>query len=473
MAKTGVVAGVAAVLVVAGAGGVYLYAVHRGQNEIARAVAQIRQELGPNGSLDYATSSVHPLSRSATLDRVVFQRGDGTRVTADTLDLAPDGPNRFRSLHATNLVVTNAAGTLKASRVDAESVAYRPQGEAGAPVATTIDPAQLSWSSLRMENPDLSGANGRLTAATMRIDDYGLGRHSHLAMQTGTMIVSSAEAPGSAQLASLQASGFDLAAVVDALEHGRPAEQGNGAFDGEAETFTLSRGDKMVLSIDRVILKDTVSGTGPGHIDMQINGATSTPATAEGMAMLNAIGLNAVHWSMSLQGTSDPQTGKAQLSSWTVSARELGRLEIGMDFANLFPKQLQQNGSAPSGVFLQVLKTGQLAGLRVRLTDGGLLQRSFAARGKTVNMSADQMRQMAVATLQSPQIATMLPDAGLRDAVDKFVAHGGTLKVALAPQPPIPIAELSGYGQTYQQDPAAALKRLGVSATWSGSNAAP
>ncbi|MCQ8279565.1 hypothetical protein NFI95_14055 [Acetobacteraceae bacterium KSS8] len=468
MAKTGVVAGVAAVVVLAGAAGAYLYAVHRGQDEVARAVAQFRRDLGPNGSLVYAGSSIHPLSHSATLEHVVLQTGDGTHATADTLEIAPGGPDRLRALHGTDLVVTRATGTLKASRIDADSIAYAPSAGMGATDAAMIDPARLSWSSLRMDEPDFSGAGGRLTAATLRIDHYGVGRKSRVSVQTGTMTQAGGATPASAQLASLRLSGFDLASEVDGLEHATPMKQEDGTFDGEAETFTLTRGDKMLLSIDRVVVKDRTDSKGSGEMEIRLTGATSTPATAQGAAMLNAIGLSAVHWSMSMKGRSDAGTGTAQVSPWTLTARDLGTVELGMDYANVFPDELRKNGTKPFEVFAQLLKTAQLAGMRLVLTDNGLRQRLFAARGKTMNMNADQVRQMAVAALQSPQVAALMPADDLRDAIDRFVAHGGTLSLTMAPQPPMPIAELASYGQTYRQDPAAALNRLGVSARWSG-----
>lgn len=461
MSRTPLLAGASLLILLAVAGGGYTYAVHEGQAEVADTAARIREGVGPNGSFSYESSQVHPLSRSASLERVALRTADGTLYTASRVTVAAGATGRLRAVHADRIRVADSEGSLQAAALDATDVMV-PVNVPGAP--TKVDPAAITFADATLRDVALGLPGSTLTTSSVEIRSYGAGRPSTVAVTGATAHVAGSSQLDSMGLGAFRMTGVDVASLVDAAEHGRKPPAMSGAVSLAAEAFYVAKGPNHFVQIARGELTGTTDIAKPSWSKLAVSGVSIVPPDPEATQNLRAIGLDAIRYDMTVSVGYDPVGGKFHASPIVASFQGLGTVELGVDLTHFDLSALQ--GAQPDWVALGTALTGiSLENAHLRVVDKGVLDKMFLSRAKAEGVSEATSRQAAVQRLRDDeQFEAFVPDDGLRSVLEEFLSRGGSFEIRVAPTSPVGIAQLAAAAE---MNPASIMSAMNLTSRWS------
>lgn len=480
--------GIAVAVLAAGGIGVGVVVPHLAHAALERDIATFRASLPPGASLTYAKATPHPFSRSATLEHVELHETDGSTLSADRAEIAPDGPHRLRHLHARGVSLHAARDgrdiVLKAATLDGEGLRddatpmTLPPAPAGAAVAeptpitraagraqhVAADTLSLDGVQATRSGPD--GSPGpAMTIASLRVRDFGPGRSSDVSLDRLVLSGLSYSAPvtpriGPGQLAPQLHIVHTASIVLDsaALHHIRLADEiaflAAGRRDGPRRLG--QPGDLhlagLVASVDggqgaqagpgagelrfgdiRIAARDTAPKT---RTDLDITGIDLPAGHLPGL-MPGVFADGRLHGTLLARGSGDNSTGAFDLQVGQLAFDHIGTLRVSMQ-GWIDPQHLD----APQ-VPHDILAATTFSAVALTIADGGLrdalLRRSAAAAGSTPD---------DIATLISARVQAMLGPLGpagtqLAPALGAFLAQGGALSITAKPAQPIALAALN------------------------------
>ncbi len=457
--RTSSIAILAAAAAVVVATGATLYARHEGQSALARAVAAFRAGLPPGASFTYAGSAVHPLSQSVELTAVALREPSGALLTASRLTIGGAG-QRISSLHATGLRLAGAGAGISvstASALDATDIAV-PIPPPGRPAP--FDPATLTFATMTLHDFAFRTAGVSVIAASAEIGHYGFGRASSLDLRTVSVPLAGAGRIDRAGFARLTGTGFDLAALLGALEHHVALPPSAPQYRLELDQGYLASGQDAVASIGSFTVTSAAVRTGAvGLGTTALTGFAFRPTDAADRARLQAIGLERISGNAFSRATYTVAGGLMDIAPATIEVDGIGTLETNLALAHVDVAGLARAGNAPAAL-LAAAGDAQLATLRMRFADAGLLDRAFALGARQTGSSPAGVRAMAVARVEDdPSLASLPGGDADRRAFSAFIASGGTLDVAIHPTAPVTLASLA---ETLHDDPATVIGGLGL-----------
>jgi hypothetical protein len=460
MKKTAAISLAATAIVLASAGGGWAWALHEGRAELDVAVARVRAQIGPNGSLTYASSSVNPLSRSADLSGVAMRLPSGSLVTADAVHLvAGDGDGRIAALRVTGMRASGAAtdGAISAAFLDASGIAV-PPGAA----ERKVDPADVTVASATFRGLSYAAMGTSVQADGFRLSDYGSGHRSTLSVTALSVAVPSTEHVDHVALGRIEVDGLDLATLVNAAERNLPppAISSGGVRFALAGLHVSNQGED-VLSAASAELSATAAANGASSDGrMELSGVLVRPVDDTTRREFAEAGLSELSLDASVP-TSYAVAGGRLRGSPSIRVAGLGTLSLAVEMAHVDLTAFQGGNFDPAEM-ARVGSQAQIVSLEAHYADSGLLGRLLEATARRYGTSKDQVRAAAVQALQADRILDALPHgAEIKASLASFVSDGGSLVVGIHPKEPISLAEVDASAD----NPEATLAGMGLTVT--------
>lgn len=439
------IAAVAAVLIVgAGAGGGYVWALHQGQARLQQATQQIRSALGPNGSFSYDASVVHPLRRSADLVRVVLRLPTGVQWTADNVTVADTAAGKIGSLSARGLRFVDPAdaSVVTIATLDGTDIRFPPQPP-GRTVA--VDPGAISFSNLGLNRSVLTEPGASVQVASMTVTNYGAGRASRLRLAGIAVPLANAAPFDSFGVASTELSGFDFASALSALARQAPLPPiligpGRLAVDG---LYAATGNTKSLTVAQAVLSTDTQDNGAITLADLKVTGITASALDQQLKAFLDAFQLPHFEIGLSSQASYHIAGGRFEISP-SVAVKDLGALTLKAKLVHLDITGLNRR-QPDIGSLLGIVNSVQFVSGALDFQDHGLRQRFLAARERQTGQPEAAIRSQLVQSISNDQ-DLLGSSAGkqLQDVLISYIEHGGGITATLQPPQPVGFAQLMG-----------------------------
>lgn len=406
-------------------------------------VARLRRLLGPGTALTYRNAEVtDPARGSVRLAGVSITPSGGRPMRMDSLvldDLRDDG---LGEAEARNLELRDGETTLRVSvaRIAGLTVRAPAAGQPQRPDLVTLD-------TLRLEGVVVDqGQEGSFRLTEAALQDYGPGRQTAITLNGMELRLKPGEAVERVTLRRAALRGADLARIATALAADQPPPT-TGRMVVEVEEIAASAGGRPVgsLAAFRLSSDQPETGMGSGTLALRALRLEAAGALADGMRRL---GYPFLQFDLTADSRYDPQGGRLELGSISLSGRDMATLAI----ASVL------EGASASAMQRQDMSGLRLVSAGLRLIDQGLLGKLLASQARETRQSEQQLRAQ-----WSAMAATMLASPGLaqlREAVQKLIGgQARELALTLAPAEPLRLDEFSTLA-----DPEAAARRLGLSA---------
>ncbi|MCK7613684.1 hypothetical protein [Roseibium sediminicola] len=162
----------------------------------------------------------------------------------------------------------------------------------------------------------------------------------------------------------------------------------------------------------------------------------------EAQALFQALGLDTVVWSDETRLYWDEATLELRLEKFMVDIDGVGRAELSARFANV-PKSLFED---PEGQGQMALIVAQFVDASLTFKDAGLATKGIAHVAESEGIPENVFREALVA--QAAQATAPIQNEAftkmVSEAASKFLENPGELKITLAPQAPVPLAQILG-----------------------------
>jgi hypothetical protein len=407
-------------------------------------VARLRALLGPETALTYRSAeSIDPARGSVRLLGVAMD-GRGRRATMEELTLDGLRDDGVAEATARTVAVQDAKGgaTIARLRLAGLSVQRPPPGAEFRPDMARLD-------ALRIEDMRFTGENDA-TVAELSVEDYGAGRTGRVSLSGFDMRV-----PRSANrvvLARAALRGVDLAAGLAALVASEAPPRAQGSFGLEAEGLSVRGGNRPLGGFGTLRVSAEVPASGPetGSLALRDLRIEPFPGFAE---WLRRFGYEAVTADLSAESRYDRASGRVELTSLSLSGREIGALGLSMVLDGVTAKAAERADP----------KDMRLVSAALRYVDQSLYGRYVRQQARESRVPEDQVRRQGA---DSAEMALGMLGRGpgvdaVRAAVGRFL-RGQAREVEITARPPAPVA-LSEFGAG-PPDPAL-LERLGLGAS--------
>jgi len=413
-------------------------------------IGRLRMLLGPDTALTYGKAEViDPARGSVRLSDVTLERPDGHRITMEELTLDGLREDGVDEATARDVVLREADGGATISRLRLAGLAVRrpPPGE-------VLKPDMLGFDTLRIERLAATG-DSEVGIAELTIEDYGQGRTGRVTLSGLDIRTQEAGMLDRLRVGRLALRGIELAATLAALVEKQTPPQPTGGYALEVEEVALSAGDKPLGSLGSL----RMSGEGKGGAGTETGSVALREIRVEpfpGLTdWLQSFGYQALVADLTAESRYDRSTGRLDLTSLSLAARDIGALGFSMVL----------DGVTPEAAEARDLQAMRLVSLGLRYVDQSLYSRFVQEQARETRQTEKQVRDqhaaMVEAMLTSPAKGGALD--GLRDAMLRFIrGEAKELEIAARPPQPLPLAELAG---TPPQDATAAQRMLGLSAT--------
>ncbi|MBE7209772.1 MAG: hypothetical protein INR65_02035 [Gluconacetobacter diazotrophicus] len=457
MRRSVAIGGGAVVLLALVLPGCYLAALRIGERDLAAATARIRTELGPGGSLDYANAVIHPLSRSAVLERVVLRDASGVTLAVDRLDVSPGAGGRIRGLRASPFRLSTPDGTLRAATLEVSGLSLPSPGPAG-----RIDPAAARFADAELRNAVVEASGSVLTLGDLRVADYGRDRPTRIDASNVVDTLSAPRGPARLTAGDLHATGLDAASLIALAEGGaRPVRPPPGDTTVVLHRLAVTQAGTSLGGIDELRGQTRRDAAGNASSRVAGTGLVIVPPDPDAAARLRSLGLDTLHGSFGTDGSYRRADGVLRVSSASLSLDRIGVLDLGVELDGMIFDPSTVPPADRTAAAARAVMAGRLSGLHLRFTDRGLLSALFDAAARNDGMPASVLRaRLADALPRDLRLAALLPDPAQLQAVAAFLRDGGTLELRLDPRPPIVLKRLAAAAG----DPAALLASLNLSA---------
>jgi len=268
---------------------------------------------------------------------------------------------------------------------------------------------------------------------------------------------------GSSDGTTLKAAGLEVV-NLDTTPPATPGGEGKGKMDSLTITaMEITEKDKPPVTVASVgVEASDYVGDYPHTLSLSVENVVVDPATAAAggvdTAPLKALGYDKINVSIYAGGTWDQPTGVLTLDEFSVEGADMGTLTltgtIGGVTADVM-KALGQPNPPPDLI------------TKLTLSDASLTYEDASLTGRVLDMQAKQMGQEKEAfvgqiTAALPMMLAALQNPPFQDkvaaAATTFLKDPKNLQVTVAPEKPVPVAEIVGTAQTAPQTLPDALK---------------
>ncbi|WP_417675135.1 hypothetical protein [Roseibium sp.] len=165
-------------------------------------------------------------------------------------------------------------------------------------------------------------------------------------------------------------------------------------------------------------------------------------------AFLEALGLDTIAWSDETRLHWDETTLELTLEKLMIDVQGIGRAEATMRFANV-PKALFENPQTQAQI---ALVSSAFVGAEISFVDAGVTTKAIQKMAQDAGVPEEAFAQALVAQAEAALQPVNDPafTQTVTEAVADFLANPGTLRVVLAPQKPVPVAQIVGSMVTPQ-----------------------
>lgn len=411
-------------------------------------IGRLRALLGPDTSFSYGKAEViDPARGSVRLSGVVLERPD-RRATIEELTLDGLRDDGVEEATARGIVLRDPDGgaTIARLRLAGLTVRRPPPGE-------ELRPDMLSADTLRMEGLAVT-SDSEVGIAELAIEEYGPGRTGRVTLSGLDVRTPQAGVLDRVRISRMALRGLDLAASFAALAAKETPPQPAGGYALEVEGVALASGDKALGSLGSLRMSGEGRTGGPeaGSLALREIRVEPFPGLAE---WLQRFGYQALVADLTAESRYDRSTGRVDLTSLSLAARDIGALGLSMVL----------DGVTPEAAEAQDLQAMSLISLGLRYVDQSLYDRFVRQQARETRRTERQVRDqhaaMVSAMLTSPAKGGALD--GLRDAVLRFIrGEARELEITARPPQPLSFGELAAAPP---QDAAAAQRMLGLTAT--------
>jgi hypothetical protein len=408
------------------------------------AVARLRALLGPETALTYRSAeSIDPARGSVRLLGVSMD-GRGRRVTMEELTLDGLRDDGVAEATARTVAMRDRQGSATVARLRLAGLSVRRP-----PPGAEFRPDMVRLDALRVEGLRMTGQSDA-SLAELSVEDYGAGRAGRVSLAGFDVRVPRSAKRVAVARAALR--GVDLAAGLAALVASEAPPRMQGSFGLEVEGVSVRDGNRPAGGFSTLRVSAEVPAAGPetGSLALRDLRIEPFPGFAE---WLRRFGYDAVTADLSAESRYDRASGRVELTSLSLSGREIGALGLAMVLDGVTPKAAER--ADPSAM--------RLVSAMLRYVDQSLYGRYVRQQAREMRASEQEARNQQ-AELADAMLGSLGKAPGLdavREAVGRFL-RGEAREVEIAARPAEPLA-FSEFGAGPPD--AAVLGRLGLGAT--------
>jgi hypothetical protein len=408
------------------------------------AVARLRALLGPDTALAYRSAESLDPARGSVRLLGVSMDGRGRRVTMEELTL--DGLRDDGVGEATARTVamrdSRSNATIARLRLAGLSVQRPPPGAEFRPDMVRLD-------ALRIEGLRMTG-NSDATIAEFSVEEYGAGRVGRLSMSGFDIRVPRSGNRVAVARAALR--GMDLAAGLAALVASEAPPRAQGSYGLEVEGLSVRDGNRPLGGFGtlRVSAEVPASGLETGSLALRDLRIEPFPGFAQ---WLRRFGYEALTADLSAESRYDRVSGRVELTSLSLSGREIAALGLSMVLDGMTPKAAERRDHTAL----------RLVSATLRYVDQSLYGRYVRQQARETRVPEAQVRdeQAEMADMMLGSLGKGPGVDALRDAVGRFL-RGEARGVEVTARPAVPLA-FDEFGPGPPD--AALLGRLGLGAS--------
>ena len=408
---------------------------------------QFRALLPPGITLSFASLVQLPGSNGGiTLENAVLTNPQG-RTTIESLTLEGAHVHGLARLSARNLgTVAGAPPNVASVEMTGFTMRRRPPGQ-------TPQPDDFKLATLVMTGITAPGAPA-FTIARLRMAAWGIGQRGEAEI-TGMEFTGIPDNPIDAMsIGRIAVSGLDMASLATTSTQSRgPGRQPAGRQSAALEAVILRGGGTVLGGLENLTIEGETDaqGTGNGRLALRGLRAERTPLSADA---LDAVGLDRLEASLTLEGTYDAAAGRLAIPALALGVRELGALALA----------LRLEGWTPQAMQAQDMSAVRLRDARLRYADQSLYRRAVRQQAQRQGGGEQAVRDMHAQVLGAMLSSGSANPAldGLREVLLRFVrGEINVVELQLRPTAPVP---MMGLPATAQQGAAALVRQLGLTA---------
>lgn len=215
----------------------------------------------------------------------------------------------------------------------------------------------------------------------------------------------------------------------------------NAAMGGQAPVTVAS-----VKSTASYLNNDGVSGTGTLNVD-DINVPASI-MDPEIKAFMDASGYENLLLDINMDGAYDAGTQNLEMNSLTIDAAEMGTFNFSAQFGGIISEMLQDADQIQG-----LMATATLRGANLKFANNSIFEKGLDFAAKMTGNTAEQLKSQApfVLGLGLGQINNPAFTKMVTEAVSKFLDDPKSLAISIAPENPVPVAQIGGAAMSSPQ----------------------
>ncbi|MFT8777257.1 MAG: hypothetical protein ABF893_11455 [Gluconacetobacter liquefaciens] len=414
---------------------------HLAQSRMESAIADLRAAIGSGASFTYATASPRILARGARLTAVTY-RNPGLTLTASEAIVgrvtgnAVDGQH-IGALTLRNVQIMEPGATASLSSLVLKGLVLPNSGPDlfRTPTPPRLDSLVLDSAQLKDLHVAVPGGQTDLTIANATLRDYGLGRTSHLDIET--LAVQIRLAPSRRiGVGHLRIDGPDFAGqLASLLQSGHLIHTvGRRRFDVSALTIDTA---SPLLRVGHLEAEQEAT-TSQDELETTITDLTAWPSPPQDQSLLRMIGYDHFAGRIHAVSTLQRQNGTMTLHPLDIDAPDMGHMTILADLDQI-----------PVNDLANLPETARIVSATIDWQDHSLADHVLDGLARARQVAPDAYRQ---------QIQTALaetPDPSMQ-ALGHFLAQPDQrLRVMLRPPRPIGVLML-GVALSMAGDPSTA-----------------
>nr|WP_220794964.1 hypothetical protein [Gluconacetobacter sacchari] len=415
---------------------------HFAQSRMESAIADLRTAIGPGASFTYATARPRILARGARLTSVSYRNQAMTltaseaivgRVTGNAVDgqhigaltlrdvqvMEPGATASIASLVLKGLVLPNTGPDL-----------FR------APAPPRLDSLVVDSAQVTSLHVAVPASQTDLTVAGATIRDYGLGRTSHLDVETLAVQVRVAPTRRIG-VGHLRIDGPDFAGqIASLLQSGHLIHTvGRRRFDVTALTID---GASPLLRVGHLEAEQEASAS-QDDLETTLTDLSAWPSPPQDQSLLRMIGYDHFAGRVHAVSTIQRQSGTMSLHPLDIDAPEMGHMTI---MADLDQIPVDDPANMP--------ETARIVSATIDWQDRSLADHVLDGLARARQVAPDAYRQQIQAALAAS------PDPSMQ-ALGHFLAQPGQQRLRVMLRPPRPISVLMlGVALSMAGDPSTA-----------------
>ncbi|ACI51257.1 conserved hypothetical protein [Gluconacetobacter diazotrophicus PA1 5] len=418
---------------------------HFAQSRMESAIADLRAAIGPGASFTYATATPRVLARGARLTAVSYRNAFLTVTASDALVGGVTGNavggQRIGRVTLHDVQVMEPGATASIGLLVLEGLVLPNTGptladpESAAPAPPRLDSLVLDSGRLEGLHVAVPGSQTDLTVARAAVRQYGLGRTSHLDLDSLAMQINLT--PGRhITIGHLRIDGPDFAGqIASLLQSGHMIhESGHRHFDVSAIQIDAST---PLMRIGHLVVEHE-SRTAQDDLDTTLTDLEAWPPPPQDQSPLRLIGYDHFSGTIHAVATVQRQNGLMSLHPLDIDAPAMGRMTVLADLDQI-----------PVDDPMSLAETARIVSATIDWHDRSLAGHVLDGLAHARQVPPDAYRQQVISALAASPDISMQALGRFLDAPDR------PLRLTLRPPQPLNLLML-GVALSMAGDPSTA-----------------